>query len=850
MADVKSVAIRLTAINDDFRKGMSLAGDSTAQFAKVSTIALAAAGAAVSALVLGAASATVDYGKEILKLQRITGEGSEAMSKLNFAATQSGVSSETLANGLKFLEKNMAAGTAEFGKLGVATRDSGGHLRSAHAVLLDTAGALSHMTNGAERSAVVLKIFGRSGLDMLPMLLKGKEGLLALEQAASKYGLVLTGENMAAIKANVAAHRELDAAMMGAKVQIGINVLPALTSFTQAFAQLPGPIAAAVVPFAGVLGVMSAAAMVGPQVAAGFKLLTDDMTKAGGAATAGAAVGIAVVLKVMSDVTAEAKRMQEAMSGTIDWTSYGKSALGLNAEWKQVNKLAAAWNEKNAAEKLAHAGDYKVYADLSAQAEEDQKHYEENTRRIKAMGDALGISGSQAQKFADAVKVDLNGIAPATYTPIFKALAAGEITAADAASQLATAQRNQAGSAEEAKSANEALQKATKAANDEQRASLDPQFAYISATRKAADAGRAAIAAERAVAQAVDDVATAHQRVSDAERRRDESARKTTDAVLNLRDAQRALNDALRGPSEDESLNIEAARLSLAEAQRRARGETGTDPALEKRRNDLEVRRAELALQDAEGAHARTVATAQANVAAASQALADAQQAQQDAVRGVDEANKALGDYELKVGEAQQKAADAQLAIAQANLDLDVAARNLQLAFATGDVSMLSNAETLGRWVEQGRLTKDQADRLTQAFKDMKDAADKANPDAAPASKGYVETERYGPPSADAWDKAHPGWTTVRAAGGPLGEGWNLVGEAGPEAVYKQGRTAMVRSAAATRAIMAPHPLVASAPGTAGGYTHNGDIVIGQATERTAGDIVWEQRKMALQLAR
>lgn len=857
MADVKSVAIRLTAINDDFKRGMAGAGDSAAQFGKVSAVALAAVGVAASAMVISAANSTVTYGKEVMKLQRITGDTSESMSKLAFAGQRTGLSNDTLANGLKFLEKSMAANVPQFEQLGVVTRDSTGHLRNAHDVLLDTAGALSHMTNGAERSAVVLKIFGRSGLDMLPMLLKGKEGLLALEAEAQKYGLVLTGENMAAIKANIGAHRELDAALLGAKVQIGMNVLPALTAMTRAFAGLPGPVASAIAPVMGVLGGLTAVASVAPRVVDTFKRVTSGMDAMGGAVSLGAAAGIALVLKGLHDVEEQSKATQVQFSGGIDWTNYAKAAQGLNAEQAEVNRLGEAWNNMNAAEKLAHAGEYKVYNDLAAQAEEDRKHYDENTARIRGMGVELKITAGAAQALADKAGIDLANMSPSAYLPVFRALAAGQITAGDAATQLAAAQRDQAGSADEAKAANEALKTATKTLNDEQRASLDPQFSYLSASRKVDDARRNAVTADRAVARATEDVATANEKVVTAERRREDAARKTTDAVRTLSDAQRTLADLLRGPSEDETLNVESARISLLEAQRRARGDTSADPALERRRSDLEVRRAEAALRDAEGAHDKAVTAAQQNVAAATQALADAQEAQRDAARGVDEAQRSLSDYVDKVAEAQVKAGDAQVAIAQANLDLDVAARNLQLAFATGDVSMLSNAETLGRWVAQGKLTQDQADRLTQAFKDMKAAADAADPekkDTGPKSN-YTNTETLGPPSATGsnWDRMHPGWTTVpgHAGGGPLAEGWNLVGEAGPEAILKRGGSAMVRSAQATRALLSglQGGAYAPAPG-AGGYTHNGDIVIGSATERTAADVAWEQRKLALAMAR
>lgn len=254
MADLKSVGVRLYAVNADYKKSMKESGDATQSFGKVSGVALAAVGTAAAAFALKAADSYVAYGKTIMGLSRISGESVETMSKMAFAAQQSGVSAETLTTGIKFLQKNMASGNAEFEKMGVSVKNADGSFRNVHAVFLDTADAISKMSNATEKADAIRQIFGRNGQALGALLNKGRDGIIALEGAAQKYGLVLTQDNLPAIQANIKAHREMDAAMQGAQNQIGQNVLPVLTSAINLFSNLPGPIASSIAPLAGVTG--------------------------------------------------------------------------------------------------------------------------------------------------------------------------------------------------------------------------------------------------------------------------------------------------------------------------------------------------------------------------------------------------------------------------------------------------------------------------------------------------------------------------------------------------------------------------------------------------------------------
>jgi hypothetical protein len=198
-------------------------------------LAIAAVGIAAVAFAVKSADKFKEVGGEVLKLQRYTGESAEAMSKLRFAAQQSGVSADLLANSFVFLSKNIAAGKKVFDQYSIATVDAHGKTLPFDQILLSVADKFKNgVVPQSEKAAVAVQIFGKAGKDLIPMLNKGADGLKALESEAQKYGLVLTGSNLAAIKAATAAQREQTAVMQGLQVQIGANVLPLMTKLTVA----------------------------------------------------------------------------------------------------------------------------------------------------------------------------------------------------------------------------------------------------------------------------------------------------------------------------------------------------------------------------------------------------------------------------------------------------------------------------------------------------------------------------------------------------------------------------------------------------------------------------------------
>ena len=203
---------------------------------------LMAAGAGLLSFAVQSASTTEQLGKETLKLQRYTGMSAEQASKLAYASKMSGVQVDSLGVGLGKLSKAMETGNPAFEKLNISVRDSSGKLRSMGSVLPEIADKFAAMENGPEKTAAALQLFGRAGMDLMPFLNKGAAGIKELSDEAEKMGLVLSQDNIDSVRKSITAHRQLDAALSGVRNQIGLQMIPILTKFTDIVAGIPGPL--------------------------------------------------------------------------------------------------------------------------------------------------------------------------------------------------------------------------------------------------------------------------------------------------------------------------------------------------------------------------------------------------------------------------------------------------------------------------------------------------------------------------------------------------------------------------------------------------------------------------------
>ena len=251
MADV-SVGVNLigrdVSASDALKKVGKEAENTGSAFAKIKTIA---AGVFSANLLENAGSDALNFakesigayqsvGQEVINLQRYTGDSAEAMSKLRFAAEESGVGADTLAGALGRMSKAAAttAGEKKFEALGISVKDSNGQFKSASALFDEVAGKIAALPNGVEKTNAVLQIFGKSGMSLLPLLNQGAAGIAKFGAEAQKMGLVLNGDSLKGVQANVMAQREFHASVEGLQVQLGQYLYPALTAVMKGMADI------------------------------------------------------------------------------------------------------------------------------------------------------------------------------------------------------------------------------------------------------------------------------------------------------------------------------------------------------------------------------------------------------------------------------------------------------------------------------------------------------------------------------------------------------------------------------------------------------------------------------------
>lgn len=236
------LTIDLQAQTASFVSGMDKAGQIALTSTKNIKKAFDAMGAGVIAAltsVEAAVAAMVDNSLEnmarLADMSQSTGVATEALSALEYAAKQSGVSTESLDGALekmaKSMEKAAASGTSgsnAYKTLGVAVTDSNGKLRPTVDIMEDLAQKFASFKDGPEKTALAMQIFGRAGAEMVPLLNRGKDGIADLVAEATKLGLVIGADDAAAAKQFEESMNRLEGAAKGAANRLTTEMLPAL----------------------------------------------------------------------------------------------------------------------------------------------------------------------------------------------------------------------------------------------------------------------------------------------------------------------------------------------------------------------------------------------------------------------------------------------------------------------------------------------------------------------------------------------------------------------------------------------------------------------------------------------
>jgi uncharacterized protein YukE len=198
------LVLSLSADTAKFQSDLGKADRIAKKFAKEVGSSLDALGKQI-ALLAGAGSlgalvkSQIDAADAAGKMAQKFGLSVESFSGLKYAAEISDVSVEQLGTGLRQLAKNMAdtqAGTGEareaFKALGISVVDSAGRLKNTDEQLLEIAESFAGMEDGAGKTALAMRIFGKSGAELIPFLNEGSAGIEKLRKEAERLGVVFS----------------------------------------------------------------------------------------------------------------------------------------------------------------------------------------------------------------------------------------------------------------------------------------------------------------------------------------------------------------------------------------------------------------------------------------------------------------------------------------------------------------------------------------------------------------------------------------------------------------------------------------------------------------------------------
>lgn len=203
-------------------------------------VAVIAAGAAIAGLVFTSANAA----SEFEDLSAKTGISTTRLQELKFIGDQIGVSLDTITGANARLTRAMGAaedGTGTqakaFKELGVAIVDSEGNLRDSQEVFADTLDALNGIENPAQRDVLAMELFGRSALELNPLIKLGSEAMGEMSEKANELGAVMSEETVSDLDNFGDTVDGMKAGLMGTLGTLAGSFLP---GFSGIFDQLGG----------------------------------------------------------------------------------------------------------------------------------------------------------------------------------------------------------------------------------------------------------------------------------------------------------------------------------------------------------------------------------------------------------------------------------------------------------------------------------------------------------------------------------------------------------------------------------------------------------------------------------
>jgi len=192
--------VELFADDSKLVRGLRRAEAKVVQFGQnIRTIGqrLFAMGAVAGGVLAVATREFATWGDSLSKMSGRTGVSVQALSELSYAARQSGTDVAALETALRTMQRNLTlafeGNDAAIRKLQILGLNIETLKRmSPEEQFLAVGEALSRMSDPTERSALAMRLLGKSGTQLLPMFANGISGVNALRERCRELGLTVS----------------------------------------------------------------------------------------------------------------------------------------------------------------------------------------------------------------------------------------------------------------------------------------------------------------------------------------------------------------------------------------------------------------------------------------------------------------------------------------------------------------------------------------------------------------------------------------------------------------------------------------------------------------------------------
>ena len=185
-----NILAKVSGVNaiDNLKKSVKGVEDNTRSMSQGMTGAAGAVKAFIGAFAVQQAGqflkGLIDQADALGDLSQKTGVAVEDLTGFQAAAERAGLPMEGLTSGLKKLSLGLIEAKTgnkdmigAFQGLGVAFKDATGNARPVGSVMKDISDKFANLKDGPEKAAIAVKLFGKSGADLIPMLNEGSESL-------------------------------------------------------------------------------------------------------------------------------------------------------------------------------------------------------------------------------------------------------------------------------------------------------------------------------------------------------------------------------------------------------------------------------------------------------------------------------------------------------------------------------------------------------------------------------------------------------------------------------------------------------------------------------------------------